>query len=71
MKTTIYSSRDVVIHDAADLANSFQTPRPESPFQMGYFQIKALRELDKIFDAGNQITNKDALPTPPSPTNEE
>ena len=35
MKIPNYSTRDMAIHDAADLAKALQTPRPESPFQVG------------------------------------
>ena len=65
MKIPNYSSRDMAIHAAADLAKSFQTPRSESPFQVGYSQLKAIRELAKIFDAETKIQNRDALTTPP------
>ena len=60
-----YSSRDMAIDAAADLAKFFQTPRPESPFQLRDSQLKAKRELAKIFDSKNKIPNKDALPPPP------
>ena len=60
-----YSSRDMAIHAAADLAKDLQTPRPESPFQVGEVQLKAIIELAKIFDAETKIPNKDALPTTP------
>ena len=45
-----YSTRDIAIHDAVDLAKSLQTPRSESPFQVGESQLKAIRELANIFD---------------------
>ena len=32
MKIPNYSTRDMAIHAATDLAKSLQTPRPESPF---------------------------------------
>ena len=32
---------------------------------MGDAQLKAIRELAKIFDAETKIPNRDALPTPP------
>ena len=32
---------------------------------MGYYQLKAIRELSQIFDAENKIPNRDSLPTPP------
>ena len=53
------------IHDDSDLAKSLQTPRPESPFQVGGAQLKAIRELCHIFDAETKIPNRDVLPTPP------
>ena len=65
MKTPNYSTRDMAIHDAADLAKALQTPRPESPFQVGDAQIKAIRELYQIFDAETKIPNRDAPPPPP------
>ena len=51
MNTSKYSSRDMAIYAAVDLTNSFQTPRPESPFQVGDSQLKAIRELANTFDA--------------------
>ena len=65
MKIPNYSTRDMAIHAAADLSKSFQTPRPESPFQLGDTQLKAIRELSQIFDAETKIPNRDALPPPP------
>ena len=65
MKMTNYSSRDMATHAATDLEKSLNTPRPESPFQVGDDQLKAIRELAKIFDAETKISNRDALPTPP------
>ena len=65
MKITNYSTRDMAIHAAADIAKAFQTPRLESPFQVGYAQLKAIRELSQIFDAETKIPNRDALTTPP------
>ena len=43
MKIPNYSTRDMAIHSAADLAKSLQTLRPESPFQVGDAQLKAIR----------------------------
>ena len=60
-----YSTRDMAIHAAADLAKSLQTPRPESPFQVGDAQFKAIRELHQIFHAEPKTPNRDAFPTPP------
>ena len=65
MKIPNYSSRDMAIHASADLAKALQTPRPESHFQVENAQLKAIRELSKIFDAENKIPNMDVLPTPP------
>ena len=65
MKIPNYSTIDMDIHAAADLAKSLQTPRPESPFQLGDAQIKAIRELSQIFDSDTKIPNRDVLPTPP------
>ena len=62
---TNYSTRNIAIHAASDLAKALQTPRPESPFQVGYSQLKAIRELSHIFYAETKIPNRDALPTPP------
>ena len=59
-----YSSRYMAIHGAADLAKAMKKPRPESPFPVGDAQLKAIRELSKIFDTENKIPNRDALPTP-------
>ena len=56
----------MAIHAAADLAKALQTPRPESPFQVGDAQLKAIRELSKIFDAETKIPNMDVLPNPPN-----
>ena len=60
-----YSTRDMSIHAASDLSKSLQTPRPESPFQVGNAQLKAIGELYQIFDAETKIPNRDALFTPP------
>ena len=65
MKIPNYSTRDMAIHAAVDLAKALQTTRPESPFKVGYAQLKAIRELSHIFDAETKIPNRDALPTPP------
>ena len=70
MKMPNYSTRDMAIHAAADLAKALQTPRPESPFQVWDAQLKAIRELSHIFDAETKIPNRDALPPPPRFTNE-
>ena len=59
-----YSSIDIAIYSATDLAKDLQTPRPESPFQVGDAQLKARRELAKIFDVETEIPKRDALPTP-------
>ena len=64
MKMPNYSIRDMAIYAAADLSKSLQTPRPESHFEVGDSQIKAIRELAQIFDADTKIANRDALPTP-------
>ena len=57
----------MAIHAAADLAKDLQTPRPESPFQVGDSKLKAIRGLVKILDAETKTPNRDALPTPPYP----
>ena len=64
MKIPNYSSRDVAIHDVADLEKALKTPRLESPFQVGDSQLKPIRELENIFDAETKIPNRDAMPTP-------
>ena len=51
MKIPNYSTRDMAIHAAADISKALQTPRPESPFQVGDAQLKAIRGLYQIFDA--------------------
>ena len=65
MKTTNYSTRDMAIHAAAEIEKTLQTPRPESPFQVGDSQLKAIRKLPQIFDADTTIPNRDALTYPP------
>ena len=57
-----YSTIDMAIRAASDLAKSLQTPRPESPSHVGDAQLKAIRELSQIFYAE---TKMDALPPPP------
>ena len=57
----------MTIHAAAYIAKALQTPRPESPFQVGYSQIKSIRYLDKIYDAETKIPNRDSLPNPQPP----
>ena len=42
MKIPNYGTRDMAINDAADLAKALQTPRTESPFQVGDAQLKAI-----------------------------
>ena len=64
MKITSYSSIDMAIHADVDLEKALQTPRPESPFRVGDSQLKVIRELAKIFDAGAIIPNRYALTTP-------
>ena len=64
MKIPNYSTRDMAIHDAADIAKELQTPRPESPFKVGDAQLKSIRELSHIFDAETKIPNRDAFPPP-------
>ena len=65
MKMPNYSTRDMDIHAAADLAKALQKPRPESTFQVGDAQLKAIRELSQIFDVETRIPNRDTFPTPP------
>ena len=67
MKIPNYSSRNMAIHDAKDLAEALKTPGTESTFQVGNSQLKSVMELAKIFDAETQIPNRDALPIPPAP----
>ena len=43
MKTTNYSSMDMAINAAEDLEKALQTPRTESPFQVGDSQINKIR----------------------------
>ena len=43
MKIPNYSTRDMDIHADTDIAKALQTPRPESPFQVGEYQLKAIR----------------------------
>ena len=43
MKMPNYSTRDMAIHAAADMAKALQTPRPESTFQVGDTQLKVIR----------------------------
>ena len=54
----------MAIHAAADLAKALQTSRPESPFQVGGDQLKAIRKLSHIFDADTKIQYRDALSPP-------
>ena len=65
MKMPNFSSRDMAIYDAADLAKALKTPRSDSPFQVGESQLKEIMEYNKKFDAEIQLSNRDALPTPP------
>ena len=62
MKMPNYSTRDMAIHAAADISKALQTPNPESPFQVGGAELKAIRELSHIFDAETKIQNRDAPP---------
>ena len=43
MKIPNYSSIDMAIHDASDLAKALQTHSPESTFQVEDAQLKAIR----------------------------
>ena len=65
MKIPNCSTRDMAIHDAADLEKALQTLRPESTFQVGDAQLKVIRGLSHVFDAETKIPNRDALPPPP------
>ena len=65
MKMINYSTRDMAIHAAADISKALQKPRPESTFQLGDTQIKAIRELSHIFDSKTKTPNRDSLPPPP------
>ena len=71
MKIPNYNSRYMSIHSAADLEKALQIPSPESYFQVGDSQLKAIRGLANIFDAETKIPNRDALPTPPRLSNKE
>ena len=64
MKMPSFSSRDMFIHADAYLTKAFQITHPESPFQLGDYQLKAIRDLANCFDAAIQHPNRDALPTP-------
>ena len=64
MKMPNYITRDMAINAAEDIEKALQRPRPESPFQVGDAQLKAIRELSQIFDAETKIPNRDALSTP-------
>ena len=61
----------MVIRAAADLEKALQTPKPESHFQVGYSQLKAIRVLANIFYEETQIPNRYTLPTSPIPAEEE
>ena len=61
----------MAIHSTVDIAKALQTPRPESPFQVGDAQLQSIRELSQIFGAETKIPNRDALITPPRLSNEE
>ena len=51
IKIPNYSSIDMDIHASADLSKALQILRLELTFQVGDSQLKAIRELSKIFDA--------------------
>ena len=70
MKMRNYSTRDMSIHNAVDLAKALQTPRPESPFQVGDAQLNVIGQLSHIFDAETKIPNRGAFPPPPRFANE-
>ena len=58
----------MAINAAADLGKALQTPKSESPFQVGESKLKAIMEFANIVDAETKITNKDELtPPPPAP----
>ena len=57
MKMPNFSSIDMEIHDSADLTEALQMPLPESTFQVGESQLKAIRELAKIL-FNNSTTQK-------------
>ena len=59
----------MAIRVSIDLAKALKTPRPESPFQVGDYQLKAIRVLAKIIDEKIQIPNRYALPTLHIPAN--
>ena len=60
-----YSTRDMAIHAAVDLAKALQKPRPESPFQVGDAQLKAIRELSQIFV--QRLKSQTGMHCPPPP----
>ena len=64
MKMPNCSYRDMDTHADEDLAKALQKTRPESPFQVGDAQLKAIRELAQIFDEENKTPIRYALPTP-------
>ena len=66
MKMPNYSSIDMAIHTVADLEKALETPRPESPFLVGEYQLKAIRELSKVFDAETKSQTGIHFP-PPGP----
>ena len=65
MKMPNYSTIDMAIRAAADLAKALQTTRPESHFQVVDAHFKAISKLAQISDAETKTPNRDALPTPP------
>ena len=71
MKMPNYSTIYMAINADADLKKALQTPRPESPFQVGDAQLEAIRGFSQIFYAETKIPNRDAFPPPPRLTNEE
>ena len=68
MKMTNFSSRDMAINAAEDMSKALQTPLQGSTFQVGDYQLKAIRELDEKIDAEIQLKNRYELPPPTPPT---
>ena len=63
----------MAIHDSAHLENVLQIPRPESHFQVGDYQLKAIRVLSKFLMQRLESQTGMHYPPPPPhiPANEE
>ena len=65
MKIINYSTIDMAIHAATNLAKALQTPRQESPFQVWDAQLKVIRRLTHMLM--QRLKSQTGMHYPPPP----